>query len=106
VRQSDEIVTADYTPPLPENTLDSFNIYIEKNIRNPEEHSSGQTAVVTLTFRVRKTGKIDNIKIISSPGKPYSNEAIRVIQEGPHWIPARQNGENIEDTVTLNITFR
>jgi TonB family protein len=106
LRQSDEIVTADYTPPLPENTLDSFNIYIEKNIRNPEEHSSGQTAVVTLTFRVRKTGKIDNIKIISSPGKPYSNEAIRVIQEGPHWIPARQNGENIEDTVTLNMTFR
>ena len=105
-KQSGEEISAVYKPPFPENSLDSFNIYIEKNIRNPEEHSSGQTAIVSLTFLVRSTGKIDNIKIISSPGKSYSDEAIRLIQEGPLWKPASQKGENIEDKVTLNITFR
>ena len=105
-KQSGEEIIADYIPPVPENTLDSFNIYIENNIRTPEEHLSGQTVVVSLTFRVRETGKVDNIKIVSSPGKQYSDEAKRLIQEGPLWLPARKGGKNIEDKVTLNITFR
>jgi TonB family protein len=105
-KKSDEEIIADYTPPAPENTIDSFNIYIENNIRTPEDLQSGQTVVVTLTFRVRETGKIDNIKIISSPGKAYSDEAMRLIKEGPVWKPARQEGEYIEDKVTLKITFR
>jgi hypothetical protein len=99
-------LTPDYLSPLPEIGLDSFNIYIEKNIRIPEGHPDGQSAVVMLTFNVGLDGKIDRIKIISTPGKAYSDEAIRLLKEGPRWQPSKAGDKNSGEKATLNIVFR
>jgi TonB family protein len=62
--------------------------------------------VVVLNFRVDTEGKIDSIRIIRSPNKNFSDEAIRLIKEGPGWKPAEENGKTINDEVRIRIVFR
>jgi len=92
-------------PPKPIVGQDSFNIYLEKNIRKPEpEKSEPQVAVVS--FKVLTDSTLTNIRIISSPGEAYSTESIRLIKEGPLWIPAEENGIKTEEEVTIRIVFK
>ncbi len=94
-----------YNNAVPAIGKDSFDIYIEKNVRIPEQHKAGQTAVVKLSFIVSETGTPDDIKIVSSPGIVYSDEAIRLLKEGPLWKPSDENME-ITDKQIINIIFR
>jgi len=91
--------------PEPVTGLDSFNLWIEKNIRNPEPEKNLEYAVV-LSFIVMKDSTISNIKIISSPGGAYSMEAKRLMKEGPLWKPAIIDGEPLEKECRFTIRFR
>jgi len=95
-----------HTPPLPVTGKDNFDRYIKENIRKPANLAAGDSASVIVSFIVRITGAIDEFKVISSPGDEFSNEAKRLVMEGPAWNPARSNGEKIEDVVRLRIMFK
>lgn len=94
-----------YIPPKPINGKSYFDKYIRENIRRPDTTSSGQKVVV-LNFIVHTDGSVDSIKIIRSPGKPFSDEAIRLIRSGPDWKPAEEGGILIEDQVRVRILFK
>jgi TonB family protein len=96
----------EYTPPHPVNGRADFDKYIRENIRRPDTTTTGQRAVVVLNFNVNAEGKIDSIRIIRSPGKIFSDEAIRLIKEGPEWKPAEENGNAISDEVRIRIVFK
>jgi outer membrane biosynthesis protein TonB len=96
---------AAYTPPIPVNGRASFDQYIEYNIRRPDTISARESVVVVLNFLVTSDGIIDSIKVERSPGKIFSDEAIRLIKEGPAWKSAMKNGKAISDTVTISIEF-
>jgi len=102
---ADEAVN-EYTPPLPANGRSAFDKYIRDNIRRPDTTTSGQRVVVVLNFNVNPDGKIDSIKVIRSPGKIFSDEAIRLIREGPAWKPAEENSKTINDEVRIRIVFK
>lgn len=102
-RAADEVY--EYTPPEPVTGKKDFDKYIEDNLRNPENFK-GQRAVVVISLTVMKDGNLDNIRILRSPGEEFSNEAIRLIKDGPGWKPAIENGEPIEDEVRIRIVFR
>jgi outer membrane biosynthesis protein TonB len=101
-----EDTTAGYIPPGPVNGRADFDKYIQNNIRRPDTTSTGQRVVVFLNFIVRETGNIDSIKIIRSPGKIFSDEAVRLLREGPAWKPAEENGKTISDEVRIRIVFK
>ena len=91
--------------PEPVTGLDSFNIWIENNIRNPETDNDIQESVV-ISFTVNKDSTITDIKIISSPGMAFSREAKRLIKEGPLWKPAMIDGKPVEEEYRFTIRFR
>ncbi|MGA1978712.1 MAG: TonB family protein [Bacteroidales bacterium] len=95
-----------YAPPQPVNGKQDFNNYIEQNIHIPASMKEGTRAVVILSFIVRSTGAIDSIKIIRSPGNEFSDEAARLVRNGPGWKPAESNGRKRDDLVRLRITFK
>jgi TonB family protein len=99
-------VLTDYAPPQPVTGKADFDRYILNNLHRPDSATKGQRVVVVVSFLVRTDGTIDSIKIIRSPGKSFSDEAIRVIKEGPAWKPAYDNGKSIEDEVRVRIVFR
>jgi TonB family protein len=95
-----------YIAPQPVTGRAAFDKYIEENIQRPDTITEGQRVVVVINFTVLSDGKLDSIKIIRSPGKTFSDEAIRLIKSGPNWKPAEENGKAIDDEVRLRIIFR
>ncbi len=106
VEYEKEDTVAGHIPPQPANGRADFDKYIQDNIRRPDTVTAGQRVVVVLNFIVKADGVIDSIKIIRSPGKPFSDEAVRLIREGPAWKPAEENGETISDEVRIRIIFK
>lgn len=98
------IAYQNYKPAEPETGKVAYENYIDENIRRPD--SSRQRAVVVTGFTVKTDGSIDSIKILRSPGIPFSREAIRLIKSGPHWKPALRNGIPVDDSVSLKIMFK
>ena len=94
-----------YIPPQPLNGKSAFDRYIKENIHRPDSLTD-QSAAVTLSFVVGIDGSIDRIKIVDSPGRLFSDEAIRLIKSGPAWKPAEQSGKQVEDRVKVKILFR
>jgi hypothetical protein len=97
---------SDYMHPQPATGKSEFDEYVKNNLHRPDIADGGKKVVVVLSFLVRTTGQIDSIRIIKSPGKAYSDEAIRVIKSGPDWNPATDNGKPIEEDVRLRIVFK
>ena len=96
----------EYIPPLPAAGKEAYNRYIRENLVRPDNSTAGQRVVVVLSFLVRSDGTPDSIRIVKSPDKLFSDEAIRVIKSGPKWKPAEDKGKLVEDRVTLNIIFQ
>jgi hypothetical protein len=95
-----------YTPPLPAEGKTSFDKYIEENMKTPGSLPAGEKAVVVISFIVKSSGIIDTIKVVRSPGNEFSDEAKRLIMEGPPWNPAISNGEKIDEEVKVRIVFK
>jgi TonB family protein len=98
--------TTAYVAPQPRNGRKDFDNYVRNNLRLPADAVKGQKEIVVVSFVVLKTGEIDSIKIIRSPGKSFSDEAIRLIRQGPGWIPAEGNSTKIDEEVRIRIVFK
>lgn len=85
--------------------VEGWKRYLEKNlnvdlgskyVKIPKGQKTG-IATVNVCFVVNKEGKISDVYAESTtPRKVHPalvKEAIRVIKEGPSWVPARQNGK-------------
>jgi len=95
-----------YSPPAPVTGRKEFNKYISENLIQPDTVTGSQKNVVVLAFRIREDGKVDSINVVRSPGRIFSDEAIRLIREGPAWKPAMENGMAIPDEVRIRIVFK
>ena len=80
--------------------------YLSKNIKFPKEKEKEDVKVrVVTTFTVEKDGSITHAKIVRSQGEAFDNEALRVINGMPKWIPGMQNGKAVSVKYLLPITF-
>lgn len=95
-----------YVSASPVDGKESFDKYIEGNIRKPALLQMGERAIVVVSFTVTSSGVIENIKVIRSQGQEYSDEAMRLIKEGPPWKPAEENGKKIDEEVRVRIVFK
>lgn len=50
---------------------------------------------VIVSFVVSRDGSISDVKAENDPGYGTAAEAVRVIQKGPKWTPAEQNGHKV-----------
>ena len=51
---------------------------------------------VVVSFVVARDGSISDVKADNDPGYGTAAEAVRVIQKGPNWTPAEQNGRKVK----------
>ncbi len=92
-------------PARPVEGEELFNEYIAENIKFPEEDTINTRGVVVLSFTIGPQRRPQNIEVEESPGDAFSREAIRLLQEGPDWLPAIENGIIIEEKTRLSIEF-
>ncbi len=56
---------------------------------------------VLLSFEIAPSGKVSNIKILQGLSEAYDNEAIRIVKEGPEWVPSPDK-KVIEQRIAVN----
>ena len=88
--------------------LPAWTKYLERNLNRdlPVENGAppGKYSVV-VSFIVAKDGSISDVIAENDPGYGTKGEAVRVIQKGPKWKPAVQNGRNVIYRHKQSITF-
>lgn len=87
---------------------DAWRKYLERNLNNQTPADNGASPgnyTVTVSFLVDKNGNISQVQALNDPGYGCAAEAVRVIQKGPKWTPAIQNGRNVIYRQKQNITF-
>jgi hypothetical protein len=93
-------------PARPTNGQENFVSYIKENIRRPSSTDLMDNAVVVISFKVRSTGLVDSLTVLSTPGDEFSEEAMRLIREGPSWLPAVTDGQYKDEEISLRIVFK
>lgn len=83
-----------------------FKEYVLNNIRYPDQSDDLIRAVVVLNFVVGYDGRPAQVLVLKSPGKTFSDEAIRLLMEGPDWQPAEVNGVKTEEVTRIRIVFK
>ncbi|MBO7379946.1 MAG: energy transducer TonB [Bacteroidales bacterium] len=81
--------------------------FIRQNLKYPAyamEHNIQGRVIVS--FVVREDGSISKIKIVKSPHASLSQEAKRIVNKMPQWIPATQTGKKVAVRVSLPLTFK
>ena len=91
-------------PPAPISEEEKFKEYVEANIRFPED-SELIRAVVVLGFNVGPDGRPREITVLKSPADSFSQEAIRLLNEGPNWEPGESGGSQSGQSTSVRIVF-
>lgn len=80
--------------------------YIGQHLRYPAEAlQKQQQGVVIVNFIVSETGEVRDVWVGTSSSKPLANEAIRVVQGMPRWVPGEQDGEPVPVQYYVPVTF-
>lgn len=87
---------------------DEMNKFITKNLRYPESVEQGIVfGKVYVKFVVSETGEISAVEVLKGiSGCPEcSEEAIRLVESMPNWIPGKQNGKTVKSYIGLPVKF-
>lgn len=79
--------------------------FLKDSIQYPEKAKREKIeGKVLMKFIVKKDGSIDDIKALSGP-EELKQAGIDVLKKSPKWIPAKQNGRDVNFFHMLYITF-
>ena len=101
----DEVVVTGYgkeakrqngAKPKPAAGFNQFKKYIRDNLRYPEAaRKNGTEGTVEVSFMVQPDGSLSDLKIVKGLGNGCSEEALRLLREGPKWNGAGQKGSYV-----------
>ena len=80
--------------------------FIKNNLRYPTTAiEMGISGTVTVNFVVGRDGRINNIKVIRGIGGGCDEEAVRILEKMPPWIPGKQGGMTVLVSYTVPFKF-
>lgn len=88
--------------------LPAWKKHLEKNLKPTVPIDNGAPVgnyTVVVQFIVDKEGIVSDIKALTNFGYGMEQEVIRVIQKGPRWLAANQNGRKVKAYRKQPITF-
>jgi Gram-negative bacterial TonB protein C-terminal len=93
-------------PAQPSVSPDEYLEYLQKNLKRTKQAIENQiVGIVEVEFKVNKKGELSDFMIIKSLGYGCDEEAIRLIKEGPKWLPKTNNGETSRQRVRQIVNF-
>lgn len=86
--------------------LAAFRQWVAEQIVYPEEALKQKIeGRVVLQFIVETDGSVSNVKLLQSPHRLLSEEAIRIVTSSPAWTPGEQRGHKVRVLYTLPVDF-
>lgn len=81
--------------------------FITNNVHYPfEARKNGIQGRVFISFVVRKSGRLSNIKIERGVNEALDLAAVELIEMMPRWKPAEKDGKKVNCKVMLPIVFQ
>ncbi|MEQ6167960.1 energy transducer TonB [Ekhidna sp. MALMAid0563] len=94
-------------PPKPMIGDSLYQQYLKQELIYPDAAQENEIeGEVILKLTISASGEIIDIKIEKSLGYGCDEEAIRLIEEGPGWVPGNKDGSTVESTITVHVNFR
>ncbi len=80
--------------------------FIYKHVSYPAiARENGVEGKAIVAFVVEKDGSITDVKVVRGPGAGISEEAIRVVNSFPKWIPGKQREKPVRVSFVLPVVF-
>jgi protein TonB len=89
--------------------IEGWQKYLINNLKSDVpliNHAPSGMYTAVVSFMIDDNGKVSDVKVIKDPGFGTGAEAVRVIKEGPKWIPAQQNGHKVTAMTKQAISFK
>lgn len=81
--------------------------YIYGNVKYPAiARENGVEGKAIVAFVVEKDGSITDAKVVRGPQAGLSEEALRVVNSFPKWIPGKQRGQPVRVSFVLPVQFK
>ena len=98
---------AEFSPPKPAEGMKSFKKYLKQHQRyTAGARETKVEGAVIVEFFVEPDGALSNFRIRKSLGYGLDEEAIRLLKEGPAWLPATSGEETISHKVRVRVPFK
>ena len=106
-QQNDSIVSFPDVEAEFEGGAEGMKAYLIENTEYPElARKKGEEGKVYVKFIIELDGSITGIKVLKSSGsKLLDEEAVRVIENMPNWIPAEKDGKKVRSVCRVPINF-
>ncbi len=93
-------------PAQPSVSPDEYLAYVQNNLKKPAQAIDNQiVGTVEVEFEVNKKGELSDFKITKSLGYGCDEEAIKLIREGPKWLPKIYGGDTGRQRVRQVVNF-
>lgn len=85
---------------------DAMFLYLQNELKYPKSAiDEGLSGIVYVEFVIAKDGAVKDVELKKGVASVLDNEALRVIENMPNWIPGKHNGANVAVRYTLPINF-
>src|SRR5690606_8792088 len=92
--------------PQPQGGMEGWKAYLEQNLQYPERAKQANIeGTVYVVFIVDKEGNLVKPEILRGIGAGADEEALRLVNEAPKWIPGSQRGQVVNVKMRIPIRF-
>jgi len=92
--------------PEPVGGMQEFMKYLSENLVYPQKAIRMQVSGrVYVQFVVNSDGSLQDFVVIKGIGAGCDEEALRVLQNAPKWIPGKQRGKNVRVRMVIPVYF-
>ncbi len=95
--------SASITGAEPISGKEAYKRYLQDNLKYPASDLEG---TVVIQVSVGPDGGITALEVTRSLAPEFDQEALRLIREGPIWVPALKNGNPAADRVLVEVEFQ
>lgn len=104
--QDDQIYDVADKMPRPIGGQDGWEEYLAENLNYPSAALKSKIeGVVYVVFILEKDGRTSNVEVNRGIGAGCDEEAKRLVEGSPKWIPGKNNGELVRVRLRLPIRF-
>jgi periplasmic protein TonB len=88
-------------------TINEFRDWVQRNlVYPPKAVENGEFGRVTLQFIVGIQRQVEQVKLLRTCGsKALDDEALRIVNKSPRWVPARQQGKVVRQQFVIPVIF-
>ncbi len=107
IKEDSVLFVVEEMPTFQGGDIDVFRNWVMKNTKYPETaKENGIQGQVFLMFVVNKEGSVQDVVITRGVDPVLDNEARRVVESSPKWIPGKQNGEIVPVKFSITVNFQ